>query len=344
LRELNIQREAMLEFHHDIHQGKTPVHEEVGLRPSELSLPAIEDFLQDKSSSAFAESIAAYKRLQRLAVKAKVGTSFSFVYFSPEPEKRSLEIEIDESGLRATKVLAPGALLGRGDLALENNQGKWGSIMLQPAIPSGGQIYVEFLIELSNPVCELLIGVCDGSQRPSKGHVTFMRDKSWMYYCYNGRRYTQGVGYNLSQIRMNGQRAGVGDRVGILIDQSCSHTVDGLGGSQGKCAGVYVNGELQGALLTERALEADQKQWPSQLWIAVDMYGENQRVAILPDSSRTVGVSARGAPSLDKLSKRLCLGMQASLLVDRVHARRGRHQTCSAAARGSVRQPAASPN
>ena len=65
---------------------------------------------------------------------------------------------------------------------------------------------------------------------------------------------------------------------------------------------INLNGFAQGTLLTERELEADHKQWPSQLWIAVDMYGENQRIAILPDSSRIIGVSTPGTTGLGQPS------------------------------------------
>lgn len=297
LRALNLEREAMLDFNHESSKGASAVHPEVGLCPSMLTLPGTQDFLQGKPASAFAENIAAYKRLQRLAAKAKIGAGFFFVYFSPFAGLRSDAIETDESGLKAKKVMVPGALLGRGDLALDRLEGKWGSIMLQPEITAVGQAYVEFHIELSNPVCELLFGVCDGSQLPEKGQITFKCDNSWMYYCYNGRRYTKGFGYDFqSRNKRNGKRAGQGDRVGILIDQSCGHAMDGTAAARGRYAAVYVNGELQGTLVTESELTSDQKSWPKHLRIAIDMYGENQCVRILPDSCRCLGPTVQALP------------------------------------------------
>lgn len=294
LRDLNLERESILEFNHELNGGKNAAHAEVGLLPSTMILPGIQNFLEGTPSSAFAEKIAAYKRLQRLAGKAKIGTGFFFFFFSPLAELRSPSIETDESGLTASKVVAPGALLGRGDLALGVLDGKWGSIMLQPAITAVGQVYVEFHVDMSNSVCELLFGVCDGSQKPATNQVTFKCDNSWMYYSYNGRRYTKGVGYDfVSQTRRTGKRVGQGDRVGILIDQRSGLAVGGKAGARGRCAGVYVNGQLQGTLVTENELTLNNKAWPEKLWIAIDMYGENQRVRILADSCRVAGVSLR---------------------------------------------------
>jgi hypothetical protein len=178
----------------------------------------------------------------------------------------------------------------RGLLDISPCDGQWGSIMLLPDINAPAQVYVEFLIELSNPVCEALFGVCDGSQNPGAGQITFKRSNAWMYYCHNGRKYTKGVGFDISPNRISGTTAAQGDRVGILIDQSVNLSMDPQPGAEGKCAALYINGKLQGLLVSERLLAEEHEAWPERLFIAMDLHGDNQRVRILPERTRVLGL------------------------------------------------------
>jgi hypothetical protein len=47
-------------------------------------MPAMSDYMKNKSSRAFAANVAAYKRLLRMAVKARVGTANVCVFFASQ--------------------------------------------------------------------------------------------------------------------------------------------------------------------------------------------------------------------------------------------------------------------
>ena len=63
--------------------------------------------------------------------------------------------------------------------------------------------------------------------------------------------------------------------------------------------------ELQGLLVSEKELRNEQKPWPQNVRIAVDMHGENQRVKILPEKTRLLGVSKHSCEAGVFLSDRL---------------------------------------
>jgi len=285
LEELAQEREALFEYQDELNPGREPVHPEVGLLATDMSLPSLEDFLRNKPSGVFADNIAAYKRLQRLGAKANIGVTPYFACFPHDAVFRSPQIEIDPSGLVAAKNRQTLPLL-----TLVPQEGHWASLFLHPRAQSHNMSYVEFLIELSNPVCELLFGVCDGSQDPANGQVTFRKDNAWMYYCHTGRKYTKGFGFDLSKQLVAGRPAGQGDRIGILVDQRQKQTSALKNNGEGRCAAVYVNGQLQGLLLSEKELNREGKQWPGQLYFAMDMHGENQRVALQPEKCRLLGI------------------------------------------------------
>ena len=283
LPQLAAEQEALAAFFQEMYPDVSVPHAEVGICPAQVHMPPMAKFLTEKAAgiTSFADNVAAYKRLLRLAIKAKVGTGNLFLFFAPD--NHSPHVQLDPYGERASKVKPEGSLL------FPSAEGLWGSTMVLPAIDKPAMVFVEFKIENYNPVCELLIGVCDGSQKPASGQVIFKRDNAWMYYCHTGRRYSKGVGYDLSSTTISGKTVGHGDCVGILIDQSPSLTLDSRG-NQGRCAAVYVNGHLQGELMTERQLEKEGKSFPQQLMLAVDMYGENLSVTLLPERTRVMGV------------------------------------------------------
>jgi hypothetical protein len=165
LDKLASEREALFEYHDEMYPGKGPVHQEKGILATDLNLPSVEEFLRNKPSSEFADNVAAYKRLQRIAAKANIGATPYFACFPHDFAFRSSQIEIDTWGLVATKNRQTTPLLS------STPPEHWASLMLKPKAQPCNMSYVEFLIELSNPVCELLFGVCDGSQQPSQGQV-----------------------------------------------------------------------------------------------------------------------------------------------------------------------------
>ena len=167
LPQLAAEQEALAAFFQEMYPDVSVPHAEVGISPAQVHMPPMDKFLTEKAAgvTSFADNVAAYKRLLRLAIKAKVGTGNLFLFFAPD--NHSPHVQLDPYGERASKVKPEGSLL------FPSAEGLWGSTMVLPAIDKPAMVFVEFKIELYNPVCELLIGVCDGSQKPANGQVIF---------------------------------------------------------------------------------------------------------------------------------------------------------------------------
>ena len=50
---------------------------------------------------------------------------------------------------------------------------------------------------------------------------------------------------------------------------------------------------FKGLLVSEIELNPQGKEWPAEVFVAMDMHGENQRVALQPEKCQFLGVCAR---------------------------------------------------
>jgi hypothetical protein len=118
---------------------------------------------------------------------------------------------VSADGLTVSHVGAPSAWLGA---------------LVEPAVSSAERCYAEWVIEVADPYCSIMLGVTDLEAAPPAGQYLLTHPGSRLYYCADSKAYPGSRNWGATGRRTRG------DRVGLLVER---------GG-----VSVYVNGARLG--------------------------------------------------------------------------------------------------